>query len=385
MADETISPNMNLVIPGVSLTGGPQWATDINTSLNNIDTHDHSFSKGVPVTPAGMSIIANLTMQNNSLTETRSVRYTPLVALPTASTSNYSNFTFNVDLYYRDGLGNNIRLTQNGGVAGSQGSIAGLIPPANVTYLSPTFVFQSNVNVSGNLDAGSVIFRNLTASSPGVTLSAPAALSSSYSLTLPTVPLADRFLSINSAGQFGSTWVVDGATLEISGSTLQVKNLGITAGKVATNTLTTTQTALKTVSTTAAPTNGVLVTVSSGTFTNATTTYATVTGLSGTLVCAGKPVLLSLQAAAAQAFVGVDASAASAGVEIAFLRNAVIIAEMECGPTANEVFKQCPSAFQFIDVTAVAGTYTYSVQVRALGAGATVRVVGTALLAVELH
>ena len=33
--------------PGVGTTTGPQWATDLNTSLDAVDGHDHSTNKGI--------------------------------------------------------------------------------------------------------------------------------------------------------------------------------------------------------------------------------------------------------------------------------------------------------------------------------------------------
>lgn len=65
----TSTPNMNLTKPGVSTEPGPDWATQLNASLDAIDAHDHSSGKGVKVTQAGINITADLEMNNAKLTE----------------------------------------------------------------------------------------------------------------------------------------------------------------------------------------------------------------------------------------------------------------------------------------------------------------------------
>lgn len=58
----TTTTNMNLELPTVSTTLGPEWASMLNTLLQLIDSHDHSTDKGAKVTPAGILINAALDM-----------------------------------------------------------------------------------------------------------------------------------------------------------------------------------------------------------------------------------------------------------------------------------------------------------------------------------
>jgi hypothetical protein len=56
---------MVLVLPDVSATLGPDWAAKLNAALELVDLHDHSSDKGVPVTPSGLSINADLPFGGN--------------------------------------------------------------------------------------------------------------------------------------------------------------------------------------------------------------------------------------------------------------------------------------------------------------------------------
>lgn len=61
------TPNMNLALPTVSQTLGPEWATEINQAFDLVDTHDHAEGNGVPITPAGININADLELNDNGL------------------------------------------------------------------------------------------------------------------------------------------------------------------------------------------------------------------------------------------------------------------------------------------------------------------------------
>lgn len=244
MAFETISPNMNLPVPGVSLTDGPQWATDVNSCLTIIDGHTHASGSGVQVTPDGLNINADLSLNINNLINGRSVRFKPQGSPLSGAADLGCLYESGVDLYFNDGSGNQVRITQAGGVAGSPGSIANLASPASATYVggNGSFVWQQSANTSADMDFGSAIMRNDTANSKAVTLSPAASLGTNYSLTLPLLPLAQQFMTLDSSGNMAAPWAVDNSTLEIASSTtLQVKDQGITAAKIANGTITRTQ------------------------------------------------------------------------------------------------------------------------------------------------
>ncbi len=217
MAFETSSPNMLLPIPGVGLTSGPLYATDVNNCLTLVDSHDHTTGKGVQLTPAALNINAALPLNNNNLITARSVRFQVQSAALALAADIGCLYVTGVDLYYNDISGNQVRLTQSGAVAGTPGSIANLVSPASATYVSgsQTFVWQSAANTPANMDGGSFIFRNVTASSKGATVSAPAALAADYSLVLPTLPAAQSFMTLDASGNMAAPWTVDASTVRI--------------------------------------------------------------------------------------------------------------------------------------------------------------------------
>lgn len=203
-----ISPNMLLPVPGVGSEAGPAFATDINNCLSLVDTHDHSPGKGVQVTPNGLNINSSLSLNGNTLTNIGALTLTAQGTTPAINTVYESG----VDLWYVDGNGNNVQITNNGSVAGSSGSIANLASPASATYVSSnkTFVWQSDVNTPANMDAASLIIRNLTASSNGITLQAPGSLGSNYSLTLPAVPGSLSLMALDSGGNMSAPYSISG-------------------------------------------------------------------------------------------------------------------------------------------------------------------------------
>jgi microcystin-dependent protein len=177
--------NMSLVVPVVGVEVGPNWANDLNSSLTILDSHSHVPGSGVPITPLAININSNLPMNGNNLISINALTFLPTSTAPSVG----SLYETGIDLYYIDGNGNVIRLTQSGSVTGSSGTITGLPSgTASASYGSSTFTFQSATNTGATIDAASYILRNNTANSFGLTLQPPNSLGTNYSLTLPLVP-----------------------------------------------------------------------------------------------------------------------------------------------------------------------------------------------------
>ena len=198
------TPYMNLPIPTVDQTPGPDWAMEVNSSFTSVDSHNHAAGQGRPINPAGININADLAMNNYNLNNSRSLQLFSNASPLNLGTDIRCLYAASVDLYFNDGNGNQIRITQGGGVAGTPGSIGSLSPPASVTYVSASqkFVFQQGVNQAASLDVGSITIRDLTTSSNGVTISPPNALGSNYDLTLPTLPPGQQIMTLDSLGKY---------------------------------------------------------------------------------------------------------------------------------------------------------------------------------------
>lgn len=223
MADVVITPNMNLPAPIVGQDPGPDWATNINACLYAIDSHNHTPGQGVPLNPNSLNINSDLPMNDNNLITARSVRFFPQPAALSLGTDLGCLYEAGVDLYYNDGSGNQIRLTQGGSIVGTAGSIGGLPNgTASASYAAGTFVWQSATNTSAVMDFGSAILRNNTANSKGLTLSPPNAMGADYSLTLPNIPSVTSIMALDNAGNMSGAYTVDGATIIISSNVIQI-------------------------------------------------------------------------------------------------------------------------------------------------------------------
>lgn len=407
----TPSANMSLPIPSVGTTGGPDYAENVNAALTIVDQHSHIPGSGVPITPQAIDINSALTLSNNFLTEAAGMTFTAQTVTP----ANGTVYLSGDDLYFVDALGNDIQITQNGGIAGTSGSISNLVAPASASYVSvsSTFVFQSNANIAANLDAGSLLLRNITPNSTyALTLAPPAGLGANYSLTLPALPSSKKIMALDATGAITAPYTVDGTTLEIASNLLGIKDSGVTTAKIANFNVTADKLASSSVTndkvadlavgtnalvalavtTAKIATNAVTPAklsaflgepspASPAPFTNATTTYATVTNMQVTLtgVSGLRPVRLEIipDTSVANSFVGVNAGGTG---YLRFLNTTTgTVGEVRIGTEGGIALT--PMLYT-IDEPA-AGDYTYAVQIKAVS-GSTVYVSSCRLLAYEM-
>ncbi len=202
MANTVISPNMSLPVPVVSVDPGPDWANNVNSCLSIIDGHNHSAGSGVQITPSGLNINSDLSFQDNNATVLRSVRFNPQSAALTNPTDIGCLYEQGVDLYYIDGSGNNVRITQSGSVTGSAGTITGLPSgTASASYSAGTFTFQSATNTPATINVGPIVLGKATAGSNTITISPNSGLASNYSLTLPaSLPSSLNYMTLDNSG-----------------------------------------------------------------------------------------------------------------------------------------------------------------------------------------
>ena len=146
-----------LAKPAVGTTTGPQWATDLNTSIDAVDGHDHSTNKGIRITPAAVNINADLEFNDNSATELKNIIFSTV----TAATTSYSVYQASGNLYWRNGAGTAVQITTGSAVNAGAGSISGMTgTDAGVTYAdgSKTFNFFTD---AGNGDYGKMAHADL--------------------------------------------------------------------------------------------------------------------------------------------------------------------------------------------------------------------------------
>ncbi len=328
MSNITISPNMNLPVPIVSVDPGPDYASQVNNSLGLIDSHNHAFGNGVQINPDGLNINADLTINSNNLTNLRAVRFTSQATTIPATTPDIREiYVAGADLYYNDGNNNIVRITQSGGVAGSPGSISGLTSPASASYSSvtSTFTFQSGANIPANLDAGAITLRKISTGSPGITIAPSNSLSSSYSLTLPaTLPSTQSYATIDNSGNLATPLPL-------------VRPTGTTVGV-----------------------GGVAVSSSCGFVPLSNATNTQITPFTLTITTIGNPVMIN--------FISDNSASGGSLIETAsttnmnFYNNGTGIATQTCGSPFTTVVVP-GSSFSHIDTTVIGvpGTYTYTI------------------------
>lgn len=202
MANTTISPNMGMPVPVVSVDPGPDWATNIDACLSILDSHNHASGQGVQITPSGLNINSDLSFQNNNATNARSVRFYPQSAPLALGTDIGCLYESGVDLYYNDGNGNQIRITQGGSVTGSSGTITGLPSgTASAAYSAGTFTFQSATSTPAAMNIGPVTIGNQTAGSKNITIAPNSGIAANYNLTLPAaLPAAANYMTLDNTG-----------------------------------------------------------------------------------------------------------------------------------------------------------------------------------------
>ena len=350
MPNPPTTPNMGLIQPVVGPNGtpSPTWATDLNINSQTLDSHNHTPGQGVPITPAGLNISSDLSFLSNNATNLRSTRYIP-ISLGTLTGADVGCIVVSgVDLYYVDENGNQIQITANGGVAGSQGSISGLSSPASASYVSAnrTFVWQSGVGLPANMDMATPILRyNGTVGYPSpsgsnwISLEVPSTISSGYALTLPVAPPANNaFLQFNTTGALVAGPNISGG---ITNSNLAPVNYAISS--------------------------------SCGNFSVATNTPTNVTNLSATITTVGRPVRIALVAdgSGSPAFVGVSGSSTTLQMVIAILEDGGTISnqvmEVQTSATGN-ILDWPASSICHEEYSPTVGSHTYTVQVYSTGA-----------------
>lgn len=197
-----ISPNMNMPVPVVSVEPGPDWATDINASLSIVDSHNHTPGQGVPITPVAINVNTDLPMNNNNLITARTVRFFPQTAAPGNPADIGCLVEIGDDLYFVDGAGNVIRLTQSGAPAGATGTITGLPSgTASASFAGTTFTFQSSTNTPASFAIGPTKIAQAVASGKGVTISANVSQANDYNVTFPVaLPASGSSIVSDSSG-----------------------------------------------------------------------------------------------------------------------------------------------------------------------------------------
>ena len=341
MANNFLTPNMGLTVPVPGQEPGPNWANDLNNSLAVIDAHNHAPGSGVQITPNGLNINLDLPLNDNNLISARSLRMQVQPSALAGAADLGCLFVVGVDLYYNDVNGNQIQMTTGGAVnATSSGISSGT---ASASFVASVLVVNAAANTPANIQGASILLGNNSAGTNYITLAPPNFLASSYQVTLPTLPGAASFLTIDSSGNMGATIAT---------------SAGITGSNISSNTVTyANRVALN-----------YALSASCGSFNTSSTSPVSVTNLSVTITTSGKPVMVGLVAdGSANSCILETGSGVTNSVTatVNILRGGSNIAQTQlyiiAAPDSGtaEIVNSVPAPFLQFDSPG-AGTYTYT-------------------------
>ncbi len=325
MSEFTTSTNMSMPVPNVGIAGAPNWASLLDTCLGIIDSHSHVQGSGVPITPSAININADLTFAAYNATNLRTARFSAQSAALVLASDLGCLYNVSGDLYYNDGAGNQIRLTQSGSIVGTAGSITGLPSgTAGVSYTGAgaTYVFQSATNVAAILDARNLILRNSSASSFGLTLQPPAGMAGNFAITLPALPASTLPVSISSAGAMSAAALTNSQRAAL----------------------------------------GQTVSSSSGAISTSSTTFALMTNQTAAITSTGRPAWVSLMPELGTTNPSNIQLPASSDGQIRFKRNGTVITTFLLDNSNASSIRIPPGGFCIMDTGASAGTNTYTAE-----------------------
>lgn len=207
---------MNLTLPTVSTTLGPTWATQLNTALEVADAHDHTSGKGKPVPTAGIDINAALDFNEYKATGLLAAQFEDQEATLTGASYASSTYSVDGDLYYTNGAGNAVQITDGGAllaVAGAVETLTRTTIAGNLTIAAGDAFVYIEVDTSASrtitLPAASAVAAGriyVIKDATGTSLSFPMTLEGNGTDTV------DGELNQTLDSNFGCWWVIRGSS-----------------------------------------------------------------------------------------------------------------------------------------------------------------------------
>jgi hypothetical protein len=125
MAETSTTTYMQLVLPTPGERLGPTWASDINTALTSIDSHDHSSNKGAQIGIAGITIDGAFDFEKSTTSyAATNMKFlnlkkenSPSTAFPPASTTYWTSLIAGGtggDLYWNNANNQQVQITSGG-------------------------------------------------------------------------------------------------------------------------------------------------------------------------------------------------------------------------------------------------------------------------------
>lgn len=221
----TTLPNMGLVLPTRGAPGAGVWDDTLDANATLTDAHNHIPGAGAQVPTAGLNINADLTFSSlYAPTNLHRLTFASIVALTGNNKSLFVNTADN-ELYWRNNVGTNVKMTLGnalnvgafvGGIGGDYSAVGAAL---NFDDAGDRYTLKQQGNVWARMASGDVrLFETGTTDAVFVGLAAPAALASSYTLTMPLVlPGTTSIVQMDSAGVLTASTTINNVTVNASG------------------------------------------------------------------------------------------------------------------------------------------------------------------------
>lgn len=186
------TPNLNLELPVIGVSTGPEWGSAINQNLEVIDTHNHTPGRGRPIPIEAVEFSGNLNLNSQNINNSRTIRFNnSLSAIPATGDDQRALYVKDGELFFNDQSGNEVRMTLSGAVdVAATGAIQALTAPASAVYdgVEGLFTFSQNTDFRADMAIGSLFLADpLVQNSKTITLKTPASASIAvpFDITLP--------------------------------------------------------------------------------------------------------------------------------------------------------------------------------------------------------
>jgi len=163
-----ITPFMQLDLPTVSTTLGPEWASLLIAAQNLIDSHDHSTDHGAKVTPAGLTINSDLSFEQFQATNLKAVQLYAQASTLAASFIGVV-YRYNNDLYYNNSAGTPIQITSGSAVVSPGSGVLSVGSTVTTTPFAVTTAYAQTV-IPVDTSALAITLTLPAASSTGLTV-----------------------------------------------------------------------------------------------------------------------------------------------------------------------------------------------------------------------
>ena len=183
MAETSTTTNMALILPTPGERLGPTWASDLNSALTLIDSHDHSAGKGAQIGVDGITINGNFDLNksgsNYPILNSTYYNLTRITSQPIVNNTLYSygaSTGTDGELYFRDNAGNQVKITSGGSL-----NIPVSTSAANVFAVKSTFITANyDIGTATGTDAQAVT--HLCNAGTAITITLPTGGSSGVGL-----------------------------------------------------------------------------------------------------------------------------------------------------------------------------------------------------------